>query len=130
MNEIILQLIVFLHILFILFIVITPFTNITYLLTIHAIIVPFMMLHWVTNNNTCALTIAEKHVRNQLYGPSNSEDCFTCRLIEPVYDFTNDKGSLSLFIYLVTIALWLVTIYKLYSKFQTGEIKSWLDLAR
>lgn len=129
MNGFLLQLIIVLHILFILFVVIAPFTNFTFLLLIHAIIVPFMMLHWVTNNNICALTVMEQHLREQIYGKENAtkDDCFTCKLIEPVYDFTNDKGSLTLYIYLVTIALWCVTIYKLYWKYQNGNFTSIFD---
>ena len=129
MNELLLQFIILLHILFILFDVVAPFTNYTFLLLIHAVIVPFMMLHWVTNNNICALTVMEQHIRGQLYGEENAtkDDCFTCKLIEPVYDFTNDKGSLTLYIYLVTLALWFVTLYKLYWKYVNGNFTSLFD---
>lgn len=131
MNELILKFIVLIHILFILFVVFIPFTNITFLLTIHAMIIPFIILHWVTNNNICALTLMEKHIRQKLYGETTTkDDCFTCKIIEPVYDFTNDKGSLTMYIYLVTIALWLVSVYKLYNKYQTGQITSIQDLGK
>jgi len=128
MNELFLQIIVFLHIMYILFIILAPFSNIKYILVLHVIIVPFMMMHWLTNNNMCALTLAEKHIRQQLYGTSDSDDCFTCRLIEPVYDFTNNKGSMIIFIYLVTLLLWFISLYKLYNKYHTGEIQSFYDL--
>lgn len=131
MNEFLLNLIVVIHILFILFIIITPFTNITVLLFEHAIIVPFIMLHWVTNNNMCALTMAEKYVRTQVYGECDAYNCFTCRLIEPVYDITNDKDDIfNIILYTVTIVLWLITMYKLYYLYQRGEITEIINECR
>lgn len=129
MNEFCLHLIVLLHILFIIFIILAPFSNIKYLLVMHAITIPFMLLHWITNNNTCALTLIERNVRKQLYGSSYSDsDCFSCRLIEPVYDFANNMGSLNVFFYITTITLWLVSIYNIRQKFLSGEISSFCDL--
>lgn len=129
MNEFILQLITFIHILFVLFVIITPFTNSNYLLLIYVIVIPFVMLHWVMNDNTCILTIMEKHARKQLYGEdTKTEDCFTCRLIEPVYDFNKNYSSMSTAIYIITIVLWLIAVYKLYSKYRSGEISSLYDL--
>jgi hypothetical protein len=129
MNELCLQIITFLHIIFVLFIILAPFSNIKYLLVLHAVVVPFMIIHWIANNNLCVLTLIEKHIRTQLYGSEQkNNDCFTCNLIEPVFDFTNDKGSSTLFIYLVTFGLWGITLYNLYYKFHSGEIKSFYEL--
>jgi hypothetical protein len=131
MNEFCLHLIVLLHILFIIFVILAPFSNIKYLLVMHAITVPFMLLHWITNNNTCALTLIERNVRKHLYGSSHSDsDCFSCRLIEPVYDFANNMGSSNVFFYITTITLWLITIYNIRQKFLSGEISSFYDLFR
>lgn len=130
MNWLLLQLIVILHIIFVLFVIITPFTNYTPLLFLHAFIVPFVMLHWVMNNNMCSLTLAEKKVREHLYGTTNSNDCFTCRVIEPVYDFAKDNGEYSIFIYTVTTILWTISMYKLYMKVQNGEIAHLEDLGK
>jgi hypothetical protein len=33
-----------------------------------------------------------------------------------------------MFIYALTIGLWLITACKLYSKYKSGEIRSWNDL--
>ena len=128
MNEIILLSIIVIHILFILFIIITPFTNIIPLLLQHAIIVPFMMLHWLTNNNMCALTMAERYARIQLYGECGPHDCFTCKIIEPIYDFTSDKDyMMNIIIYSITIILWLITLYKLYCVYYSGEFNVVFD---
>lgn len=129
MNEFCLQLITFVHILLILFIVIVPFTNSNYLLLLNSIIVPFIVLHWILNDNTCVLTMIEKNIRKQLYGTDpKKEDCFMCQLIEPVYDFNSNYKSMSLFIYIVTLTLWSICVYKLYSKWNSGEIKTFNDL--
>jgi hypothetical protein len=128
MNKLCLQLITFIHILFILFVIVIPFTNNNYFLLLHAIIVPFVMLHWILNDNTCILTIIEKNMREQLYGVvPDKEECFTCQLIEPIYDFKNNYESMSTAIYLITIGLWFISVYKLYSKWQSGEITSLSD---
>jgi hypothetical protein len=127
MYKLILDLIVGLHIIFVLFVVLTPFFGNNYLLMLHGIVVPFMMLHWVLNDNSCALTIIEKSMREQLYGVANSSECFTCRLIEPVYDFKNNYESLSNIIYTVTLGLWFISVYKLTCRFRAGEITSLND---
>lgn len=128
MNQLTLTLIQVLHIFYISFVVITPFTENTQLLILHSFVIPFMMLHWGLNDNTCALTILEKSARKQLYGSVDEKDCFTCRLINPVYDFHKNYEQFNKFIYSLTIGLWLITVYKLYQKKQSGEIQSWKDL--
>ena len=129
MNELCLQMIRLIHILVILFIVIVPFMSSTYLLLLYVIIVPFIMIHWILNDNTCILTIIEKNIRQQVYGTQpKKEECFTCQLIEPIYDFNKNYQSMSTAIYVITIVLWLIAVYKLYSKYKGGEIKSLYDL--
>lgn len=129
MNELFLKLITFIHILIILFIVIVPFTNSNYFLLLHAIVVPFIMIHWILNDNTCVLTLLEKNIREQLYGIAPKKDeCFTCNLIEPIYDFKSNYESMSAAIYIITLVLWGISVYKLYSKWKCGEIKTFTDL--
>lgn len=130
LYELSLQMITFIHIMYILFIILAPFSNVTFALVLHAIIIPFMVFHWLTNNNMCALTLLEKHIRRQKDANSNNDDCFTCKLIEPIYDFTNNKGSMNLFIYLITFGLWGTTLFVLYSKYETGEIKTFYELLK
>jgi hypothetical protein len=131
MNSFILKLIMFCHILVISFVVLVPFLNNNYLLLLHSIFIPFMILHWVLNDNTCALTLAEQYVREQLTGkPMNKDECFMSHLINPIYDFKADNEDMSSIIYLVTIGLWLTSIGKLYFKYQTGEITCLLDILK
>lgn len=129
MKDLILRFITLLHIFFILFVIITPFTKSNYFMLLHIILVPFMMLHWIFNNNTCVLTIIERYIRKKVYGDEDmKENCFTCKLIEPVYDFNKNYKSFSQIIYLITIGLWILSAGKLYCKYKSGEITNYQDL--
>lgn len=128
-NEFILYLIVVLHFMFILFVVLTPFIGNNYFLILHAIVVPFMMAHWYTNDNNCALTMMEKKIRKNLYGEEpDPNDCFTYNLIAPVYDFKKNNNDMSTIIYLVTISLWVYTLLRLYTNYKQGKLSSLQDL--
>lgn len=129
MNELLLYLIVFLHFLFVLFVVVTPFIGNNYFLIIHALTVPFVMAHWYTNDNNCALTMMEKRIRFNLYKEEpNPNDCFTYNLIAPIYDFKKNNNDLSFIIYAVTIGLWFCTLFKLYSNYKKGKLAKLQDL--
>lgn len=81
------------------------------------------------NNNICALTLAEYALREKITGkPINKDECFTAQLIEPIYDFKMNNKEFSVLIYVVAISLWLCSVYKIYSKFNTGELKKFEDL--
>lgn len=123
-NNVLLDLIVLLHLIFVLFIVITPFIGNNYFLILHAIVVPFMMAHWYMNDNNCALTLMEKRIRTAINGsPPDPNDCFTYNLIAPVYDFKKNNSDFTIFIYLITIALWSVSLYKLYDNWKNGKLQ-------
>jgi len=109
----------------------TPFYGTSYFLLIHGIIIPFMMMHWVMNDHTCALTIMEKKLRETMTGDTvNNCDCFMGNLIEPIYDFRVNHNEYASLIYLITVALWVTGLYKLYDNFSTGKIKSVNDLLK
>lgn len=121
-----------LHYIFLMFVVITPFTNSNYFLTLHAFVIPFMVLHWIIENDTCALTVAEIYIREQMGGaPVDKTESFVHRIVGPVYNFNCENSTSktsSFMIYLVTLVLWLLTINKLYKKYQNGEISEYQDL--
>jgi hypothetical protein len=111
------------------FVVITPFIGNNYFLIIHAIIVPFMMAHWYTNDNNCALTIMEKKIRKNLYGEEpNPNECFTYNLIAPIYDFKKNNHDMSTIIYIITFCLWGVSLFRLYSNYKNGKLSKLEDL--
>ena len=131
MYKALLYLINILHLLLVIFIVITPFLNTNYYLLLHVIIVPFILLHWIMNNNICALTVAEYYITEIVTGkPVEKEDSFFARLVEPVYDFKKNNQGEAIFIYSFTLALFGLSLGKLIMKKRNGEIKSWFDLLR
>jgi hypothetical protein len=130
-NESILWLITVLHVLVIIFVIGAPFSDSNYLLIMHLIIVPFILLHWVLNNNTCSLTVAEKFIRDTTAGDNmDKEDCFTYKFIAPIYDFNKNNNNYSSFTYILTIGLWLITVYNLLRKYKNGEINSFADMSK
>lgn len=123
-NNLLLIIINIIHFLVILFVVLVPFTNISFLLILHVITIPFIMFHWVLNNDTCAITLAEKFVRTQMNGgvPVDDWECFTHRLVSPIYKFTSNNVDYSRWTWIMTISLWLISCYKLYNKIHSGDL--------
>lgn len=127
MSNIVANIIWVLHLIFIILVVIVPFSNSPYLLMMHSIFIPFMILHWVTNNDTCVLTTIEKVARD-IKKKEDENDCLTCKLINPVFNFKKDNEKSSKFIYIITITLWLFSITKLGLKYKRNEITKLKDL--
>jgi len=117
------------HFIIFLFILIAPFSDNSQILFLHAFLIPFLYLHWITNNNTCALTTLEKFVQFKINGKIEENYCFSCGIIDPVYNVTKDYSSYNSIIYGSTFSLWLVSVYKLRQKFKSGEVESWKQLA-
>jgi hypothetical protein len=86
-----------------------------------------MILHWITNNDTCVLTTIEKAAR-KIKTKEEEDECFTCKLINPVFNFKKNNEQSSKMIYIVTITLWLLSIIKLGLKYQNGKITKMKDL--
>ncbi len=120
-DKLILLIINIIHYIVILSVIFIPFTNNSSLLLLHSIILPFILFHWYSNNDTCALTIIEKFVRQKINKKINvkEEDCITYKLISPIYNFTNyNKSKL---IWIITILLWLISSIKVYNKYSNNE---------
>jgi hypothetical protein len=128
MNEILLKLITLIHVIFVLFVVIAPFINSNKILFMHFIFVPFMIFHWILNDNTCALTLMEKKLKEHMGRNTDKDECFTCQIIEPIYDFKKNNADLSSAIYFITIVLWILSGGHLYLRYQNGIINSFTDL--
>ena len=127
-DEIKLKIIFICHLIVVLFVTLTPFSNSNYFLFMHSIIVPFIMMHWVSNNDTCALTLVEKELRKRLNKDYTHNDCFTCKIIEPIYHFKNNNKNRANTIYGITTILWSISLFKLYNRYKCGKISSIRDL--
>lgn len=100
--EILANIIAFLHLLFVIFVVVTPFlTNDTLILLFYCFIVFSVMFHWITNNHGCVLTLIESKLRNK-----QPTQTFMGRLISPVYKISR------LEVRLITLALFVFALYK------------------
>jgi len=129
LNDSLVVLINIIHLIVIIFVLAAPFSDSNYLILLHIIVVPFIILHWLLNNNTCCLTIAEKYIREKNTGTTIKEDdCFTYQLVAPIYDFNKDHQAFATFIYILTISLWFVSVYNISNKICTGKINSINDL--
>jgi hypothetical protein len=103
------------------FILIAPFTNNQYFLSMHALFIPFVMIHWATNQNICALTEIEKFFTEkegddtffgQLFTPIYSNESFIGNILKPIYEIKS-KDDEKFFVWTGLLLLWLITIYKL-----------------
>jgi len=130
-NDSLIILINIIHLIVIIFVLAAPFSNSNYLMLLHIIVIPFIILHWLLNNNTCCLTVAEKYIREKNTGTSIKEnDCFTYQLVAPIYDFNKDHQSFSSFIYILSISLWSVSVYNISNKICSNQINSINDLCK
>lgn len=81
------DLILFIHILMFLTIVTIPFTNNHVLVLMNLLFMMLILLHWIVNNNVCALTIAEKMIR----GTQDDDETFFGNIFGKFYTFGKDE---------------------------------------
>jgi hypothetical protein len=124
MNKILSYLIILIHILLILFIIFAPICNVYSILIIHSLIIPSIIIHWIFNNNICALTSVELYLKNGTIFTNKRDECFTCKIIDPIYTFNTEKQNK--FIYLIMILLFLISYYKIYTE-KTKLNLSWYN---
>lgn len=118
------------HILFMAFLFGIPFTDSNYFLLVHAIIIPFIMIHWVCNDKTCVLCIMEQKFRSKVLDDDDPQNCVTCKVIHPIYEFKRKYQKHSTVIYAMTILLWVCSMAHLGLKYRDGEIDGFLSLFR
>lgn len=110
------------HVIIRIFIVATPFLGSEYYLTLHLIIIPFIMLHWLTNQTVCALTELEKLARGtrddadtffgQMMVPIYKNESFVGRIISPFYTI-QDKDTEKCAVWIGLALLWIITLIRL-----------------
>lgn len=86
-NNIVANILFILHVFIFLFVVVTPFTNYDILILLNMVFMMGIFLHWIVNNNICALTVLEKKLR----GKENDEETFFGKLFGSVYTFGKDE---------------------------------------
>jgi hypothetical protein len=86
--------------------VVIPFTNNKDLLGLYSLTIPFLMFHWVMNDDTCALTQIEMYVTG-----NDKEGTFFGRLISPVYSLSDSDADR--FVKGLLFLLWIVVQFRL-----------------
>lgn len=123
------------HTLILLFITTAPFLGGEYYLSIHFLVIPFILIHWLTNQTICALTEMEKLVRGtrddeqtifgQIFTPIYKSETFIGKLVRPIFEF-KDEDMEKRVVWVGIILLWLITLVRL---IPTGFIQLRTDLA-
>lgn len=124
MNKITDGIILFIHVVFLIMALIIPFSNSNYFLMMYFITVPFILVHWIYQDNTCMITLVEKYFRKKY----NDSNCITCQIIEPIYDFPQTYKKYNTLIYGTVCVLMLIVISKLSYKYYSGGITKIKDL--
>jgi hypothetical protein len=129
-----------LHIIIIILIITIPiFSQQNFLLTCYVLLIPFIVFHWVMNNDTCSLTVAELYFKGNYNNiieifeelnakTKNVQDLFSYKFISPIYNFNNNYQNFSSFTYLLIFVLWGICAFKLWKKYKNKEIVNILDL--
>ena len=108
MTGILPNIIRFLHILVILFIIIVPFIDSIGLRVLHVSACITLLVHWTLGSDVCFLTLAESKLRG-----INSKETFIHQIVSPVYDIK--EAALSRICYTSTVLLMFKSIYSLYN---------------
>lgn len=108
MSEFVANLIWIIHVLFIIWFVVTPFVfNSPEMVLLHVMTGLTLMVHWVFNSDECALTLMETKIRGV-----EKTDSFFHSLVSPIYKFESD-AALRKSIWILTIVLWSISVMKL-----------------
>ena len=95
-----------LHVLTFIIGIIVPFTNRQDWLSMYSILIPFLLLHWALNDDTCALTQIEA-----FFTDKPKERTFIGRFIGPIYNVPDDQlGKLTKCLF---FTLWLVVQWRM-----------------
>ena len=83
------------------FIVLGPFIiKAPYDLGIHSVISSLILLHWKYNSDACCLTALEHYFRKLINKTGKIEECFTYKIISPIYNFNQNYKKYNLFSYI------------------------------
>ena len=94
------------HVIFLGWILVTPFLNDRRQLEFYSMVIPFIFYHWSVNDDTCALTQAEMYMTGK-----EKDETFMGRVVGPIYKMEeNDINRLTKTLFFV---LWAFVQYRL-----------------
>lgn len=76
------------HVIVLAWALISPFSKWKFLRVSYVIFAPFLMLHWILNNDTCALTAMECAFR----GLDDCSESYVYRIVSPVYKISDSTA--------------------------------------
>lgn len=131
-NKLLSYIVQFIHFIFILFIILTPFaTNSIGFLFLHFIFVLFLLLHWSLNSNVCCLTLLEQKIKGLETEEDQYEHSFTYNVLNPIFMF-NDKENTEKIInkasYAIIIICGMISILKLYDGYRYNNLTRFIEL--
>ena len=89
-NNFAANVILIIHVLLILFIVLTPvLTNHKMTLLLHLVACIGILMHWVMNSDQCVLTLIEQ----QLRGKTNRKETFMYNMLHPIFKISDGFAS-------------------------------------
>lgn len=92
------------HLGFIAWMIWAPFSGTPEILLMHAVMCPFLMLHWLTNSDGgCFLTLLEKKLRG-----IDDDESFIHSIVAPLYVI--DDAVLKKVVFGTTLVLWGITL--------------------
>lgn len=94
-----------LHILLVVWVVVTPFTSNEPMLLLHLFAIPTLWIHWTLSDDTCSLTLLESKLRG-----CEPTESFFHSLVGPVYKI--EDSDTRLVAWYASVVLWLVTVSK------------------
>jgi len=115
-----------LHLLLILFIIFGSFYNNILIRLLHLILSLTILFHWISNDQTCCLTIIEEHYITH----ENKQNGFLYRLLNPLFSenfmkqYINQKN----ISYYSTLFMIIIIIYDIYQLLQPYSITQFRDI--
>ena len=111
--NIVANIIKFIHIIILLFVISCPFIKKCHLTIdiMYIIFVPFIVIHWIFNNDDCALTVLENYFRGNNLFDKNLNNNFMYNLVYPLFKLPVLLNSN--FIYFVIIVLYIIKVYNI-----------------
>lgn len=97
----------FLHIIFVIIMLISPWSNQLILYKFYKIMVPTLLFRWLTNYSKCTVTQIESKLRN-----IPEDKGFIYRLITPIYTFSSER-TFNYLLYFYMILTWLLVREKI-----------------
>lgn len=101
------------HIMFIVWVCTVPFVGDLHQLLLYAMVIPFVVAHWLLNNDQCALTLLEQWLRGV-----PSDQSFIHKIVSPIYLFMSGSdvsdAAIKQCVYILTACLWSYAVFRVW----------------